>query len=81
MLEVGLVVGIAALLGGAYYLRRTMPWPFTYEGRKYRRMPNGSFQDANKQEVLDAALIPHLRKAYETAKYGEKDMSDWPDAD
>ncbi|QYO76067.1 hypothetical protein [Devosia salina] len=81
MLEVGLIVGIAALLGGAYYLRRTQPWPFEYEGRKYRRMPDGSFQDANKQIVVDVALVPHLRKAYESAKYGEKDMSDWPDAD
>ena len=81
MLEMGLIVGGAALLGGALYLRRTMPWPFKYEEKNYRRMPDGTFQDANKQVVVDAALVPRLRKAYETAKYGDKDIHDWPDAD
>jgi hypothetical protein len=81
MLEVGLIVGGAVLLGGAFYLRRTMPWPFKYEGRRYRRMPDGTFQDASRQVVVDEALIPHLRKGYETAKYGDRDVSDWPDTD
>ena len=76
MLEVVIIVGVAALLGGGVYLRRTMPWPFHYEGRKYRRMPDGVFQDAAKAPVTDAALIPKLVVAYEAAKYGSRDMSD-----
>ncbi len=78
MLEAGILIGVVALLGGAFYLRQTMPWPFKYEGSEYRRMPDGSFQDAGRAKVIDTALIPHLHRAYEAAKYGEKDLSDLP---
>lgn len=81
MLEIGVIVGCLALFGGAFYLRRTMPWPFSYEGKKYRRMPDGSFQDASKTEVQDPALLPHLQEAYEAAKYGRRDLSDLPTHD
>ena len=77
MIETLVILGILALLGGGFYLRRTMPWPFTYEGRKYRRMPDGTFQDATKQPVLDVALISRLMPAYEAAKYGSRDLQGW----
>lgn len=76
MLEIAIVVGLVALLGMGFYLRRTMPWPFVHEGKKYRRMPDGTFQDAAKAPVRDAALIPGLTKSYEAAKYGTRDLSD-----
>jgi len=76
VLELLIVVGVAALLGGVLYLRRAMPWPFRYEGRKYRRMPDGVFQDAAKTPVTDVALIPKLVVAYEAAKYGSRDLLD-----
>ena len=77
MLEAIVIIGVLALLGGGFYLRRTMPWPFTYEGKKYRRMPDGTFQDAEKQTVKDAALLPKLVAAYEAAKYGTGDLRDY----
>jgi hypothetical protein len=76
VLEVLIVAGGIVLLGGGFYLRRTMPWPFRYEGRKYRRMPDGTFQDAAKAPVTDTALIPKLVEAYEVTKYGRRDMLD-----
>jgi hypothetical protein len=77
LLEISIAVAVVVLLGGAFYLRRKMPWPFEYEGRKYRRMPNGTFQDANKKTVTDAALVPQLTKAYEAAKYGTGELQAW----
>jgi hypothetical protein len=77
MLEFAVIAGVIALFGGCFYLRRTLPWPFSYDGKKFRRMPDGSFQDADKTTVHDAALIPRLQEAYERAKYPRGDMSDW----
>lgn len=77
MLETLIVVGGLALFSGAFYLRMILPWPFTYEDRKFRRMRDGSFQDANKTQVSDPALIPELQKAYEAAKYGKPDLQAW----
>lgn len=77
MIETLVILGTLALLGGGLYLRRTMPWPFEYEGRKYRRMPDGTFQDATKETVLDVALISKLTPAYEAAKYGSRDLHGW----
>ena len=70
-----IVIGCVALLGGALYLRKTLPWPFTYEGQKYRRMPDGTFQDAGKVTVTDPALIEKLKPAFEEAKYGKPDLN------
>lgn len=81
MLEFAVIAGVALLLGGGFYLRRTMPWPFVHEGRKYRRMPDGSFQDANKTLITDAVQISKLQPEYEAAKYGRRDLSDWPTSD
>ena len=81
MLEFAVIAGVALLLAGGFYLRRAMPWPFVYEGKKYRRMPDGSFQDANKAQVTDAALISKLQPEYEAAKYGRRDLSDWESPD
>ena len=76
MLEAAIIAACLVLLGGGFYLRRKMPWPFEHEGKKYRRMPDGTFQDANKAEVKDRELLPKLTEAYEAAKYGKGDMSD-----
>jgi hypothetical protein len=55
-----------------------MPYPFQYEGRKYRRLSDGSFTDAAKVPVTDAALIPMLKAQYEKAKYGDNEkLSNW----
>lgn len=77
MVGVLVALGIIALLGGAFYLRRTMPWPFEFEGKKYRRMSDGTFQDATKMPVVDAALTPKLVVAYEAAKYGDRELQGW----
>ena len=81
MLEFAVIAGMALLLAGGFYLRRTMPWPFVHEGTKYRRMPDGSFQDANKARITDAALIAKLQPEYEAAKYGRRDLSGWDSSD
>lgn len=81
MLEFAIIAGMVLLLGGGLYLRRSLPWPFVFEGRKYRRMPDGSFQDASKVKVADPALIAVLQQEYEAAKYGRPDLAnmDIPD--
>jgi hypothetical protein len=75
-----IVVVTVALFGGALYLRRVLPWPFKHEGKKYRRMRDGTFQDAQKNTVQDMALIAKLTPAYEAAKYGASELQAW-DAD
>lgn len=75
MLATVIVIACVALLGGALYLRKTLPWPFTYEGQKYRRMSDGTFQDAGKVTVTDPDLIEKLKSAYEAAKYGAPDLN------
>jgi hypothetical protein len=75
MLAAVVVIAGAALLGGALYLRKTLPWPFTFEGQKYRRMPDGTFQDASKVTITDPDLIEKLKPAYEEAKYGKPDLN------
>jgi hypothetical protein len=70
-----IVIACLALLGGALYLRKTLPWPFTHDGQKYRRMPDATFQDANKVTITDPELIEKLKVAYEEAKYGKADLN------
>ncbi|MDB5473938.1 MAG: hypothetical protein JWP99_1241 [Devosia sp.] len=81
MLEFAVIAGVALLLAGCFYLRRTMPWPFVYEGKKYRRMPDGTFQDADKVRVTDGELISRLQPEFEAAKYGRRDLSAWESSD
>lgn len=77
MIAILVAIGCVAIFAAALYLRKTMPWPFEYEGQKYRRMPDGTFQDALKTPITDAALIAKLVPAYEEAKYGAPDGPDW----
>lgn len=76
MLEFAIIAAGLVLMGGGFYLRRTMPWPFVYDGQKYRRMRDGSFRDASKNKVTDLALITVLQTEYEAAKYGRRDLGD-----
>lgn len=77
MIAILVVIACVAMFAGALYLRRTLPWPFEHEGKKYRRMPDGTFQDADKRPVTDAALIALLVPAYEQNKYGTPGSYGW----
>lgn len=70
MLAIVVAIGCVALIAAGLYLRKTLPWPFSYDGQKYRRMPDGTFQDASKNTITDPALIKRLQPAFEEAKYG-----------
>lgn len=77
MLELLVGGGVVIIFAGALYLRRKMPWPFELEGQRYRRMPDGTFQDAKKMQVTDPAMLPKLEAAYKSAKYGSGELQAW----
>lgn len=79
-LAVGVGIGVVVLIGGAVMIGRRMPYPFDHDGARYKRMPDGSFLDANKQPVSDLALRANLQASYERAKYGTDETKDWGNA-
>jgi hypothetical protein len=71
------LVLIALVIAGSVYARWKLPWPFRYNGQKYKRYRDGSFTDATGNKVTDAALIPILHAEYEKAKYKSGEANDW----
>lgn len=68
---------IAIVVAGSVYARWKLPWPFTYNGQKYKRHRDGSFTDPANNKVTDPALIPILKAEYEKAKYKQGEAGEW----